>query len=265
MRYLVIVSWLFIAFSCKKNSENLLERNLSESIQWISSDLNTLVFSQSLVDKFCTQEFYDQADCFDVESDTVSGVVTHTIHFQKDNFCDFYSDSTDGTIQVRFAINYGDILDTVTVKYIDFKSNGHVFNGELKAIYLSNVNFTTSVQKIILSNLAVAHKGTTYYLNGEFSSFLAQQKFKTSGFLMSSLFGEDVQLQIVNSLEHEGNYSWTQPYHTPFFLGGVANIFVGTQQFETHYGVNSSSYLDYSKAVCIDSTGYRYILEMNKW
>lgn len=264
LRITIVLLLIFTCLSCKKNKENIIERELGESIHRISSDLNTLLFSHALVDKFCNQEFYDQEDCFFVESDTTLGVVTHTIHFEKENFCDFYSDSTSGTIQVRFDVNYGAILDTVLLNYIHFKSNGHEFNGQMKVIFLSNVNFTTTLQKLIISDLDVTYKNETYNLVGEFSTLLSEQKYKSTGQLSSSFFGKTVKVEIINALLQEGNYSWTQPYSSPYFLGGMVDFKIGSETFKTHYGVNSQSFVDYSKAVCIDSTGYRYILSLSK-
>lgn len=264
MRFILFLISLVMFASCKKNSENLLEKNLSESIHMMSSDLNTLIFSQALIDKFCNEEFFDSADCFNIESDTTFGVVTHLIHFEKENYCDYYSDSTEGTIQVKFDANYGTILDTVTMKYINFKSNGHTFNGEVKMLFLSNVNFSTTVQKILFSDLAVSYNGINYTIQGALSSYLNQQKYKASGKIASTLFDENVEINIVNDIEHQGNYSFTQAVHYPYFLSGTANFKIGKELFTTHYGVNSQNYQDYTKAICIDSTGFRYILPLSK-
>jgi hypothetical protein len=263
-KIIFILSLVLAISSCKKNQENLMSKELSESIHIMSSDLNSLIFSHSLIDKFCSQKIDGIEDCFMYESDTVAGVITHTLNFEKQNFCDYYHDSTSGVIRVQFAGNYGSILDTISIQYENFKSNGHLFNGEIKAVYISNVNFTTSIQKILFSELNLSFNGLNYKLDGDFSTYFTQDNFKTTGNLSSYLFGEHVEIEILEDLEHEGNYTYLNAVFTPYFLKGKAKFILGKTNFETIYGINSQNYSDYSKAICIDSTGYRFILPLSK-
>lgn len=258
--YLIFVSLIITLFSCKKNQEHLIPKEVGEDIYLITSDLQSILYSQALLDRFALEQFSFTTNCLNFTSDTTGNTVTHVFEFQKSGYCDFYQDSTKGTISMSYNLNYGSILDTVFLTYQNFRSNGHLYNGNVKVLFTSFANFNGYDIQLIIDELAVSYKEKSYNINGMFTRSFYDKIYHTTGDLTAFLDEKAIQAKIKTTLKSDGDYTYNNYVFNNYFDSGVLEIPLSDHTYLIHYGVNNS-YSD--KAVCIDETGYRYIFKMN--
>lgn len=251
---------ILILSSCKKNQENLIPTEVGDEIYLVTNDLQSILYSQALLDKFALQQFSDVSDCLMYSSDTIGNKVTHIIEFQKSNYCDFYQDSTKGTISMSYNLNYGSIQDTVLLTYQNFRSNGHIFNGDVKVLFTGFSSFNGYDIQMIIDDLKVNYKDENYSVSGFFTRSFYDKSYHTNGNLIAQFEGKTIQANIKDTLVSDGDYTFYNYVFNNYFDSGILEIPLTDHTYTIHFGVNSS-YSD--KAICIDETGYRYIFKMN--
>lgn len=263
MRKVHCIIWASIFFtllSCKKNQEHVLEKELGEDVYLITNDLQGILYSQALLDKFAIQNFSEVADCLVYTSDTIAGKVSHVIHFQKSDYCDFYQDSTQGIITMSYNLNYGSLLDTVFLKYENFRSNGHYYNGTVKVLFTAFLNSSAYDYKVIVDDLMVIHKNDNYVLEGTFTRSYYDKIYHTDGSLTANLTDRKIESIITKTLESDGDYSFYNYDFNEYLSGGILKIPLDDHNYTIYFGVNGY----YSNTtVCIDETGYRYVFSMD--
>ncbi len=260
LHYLIFASLIITFYSCKKNQEHLISKEVGEDIYLITSDIQSILYSQALLDRFALEQFSFTTNCLNFTSDTTASTVTHVFQFQKSGYCDFYQDSTKGTISMSYNLNYGSVMDTILLNYENFRSNGHYYNGTIKVFLTSFLNSNAYDFKVIVDDLIVTKKNESYSLEGNFTRSYYDKSYHTNGELFAQLEGEKIQAKIKETLVSDGDYSFYNYLFNNYFDSGILEIPLLEHSYSVHFGVNSS-YSD--KAICIDETGYRYIIDLS--